>query len=470
MTSEDKHDATKKDHLRTDNNVTLSLGRVLITGSSGFVGLNLVGYIASHGLAERIVLVDLVAPKEGAFAEYGGVKHWNPFGKNCSGSNAVSAKHLIVYVDSPHGYADRGAMLAVLESFSIERVIHLGGETSVDRSFSDPIACMTTNVCGTALFIQACCDYHYRCHQDDSNNNHNNDGSTNGITDDDSDGDDNEKYKNSSDCSDNHETKTAFLADSRVRAADYASSQSARDSACRFAELLPSAKNTFDSSHREGKQGRRLLRFMQMSTDEVFGDASEIPNREGAPFKPTNPYAVSKAASELISQSAMRSHGLPVSTLRSTNIFGPHQTWDKAIPAFVRGVIEHGAIALHGSGSQMRTWIHVNDVCSAIVAVSTTERPDDVYNIAGRDEMSIRALAEHIVSILDKPKTLLVNVVDRPHNDRFYRVDASYIREKLGWEPMNIPFTVRLAQTVWHYARALAPKDNNGGLLVSCSL
>lgn len=502
-----------------------NLGRVLITGSSGFIGRNLVNWLASRALAKRIVMVDIVPPAEGAHAEFGGVHSWDYWNVVADGgddasdtlrerirNSAKAIPELIVYVRSSQGYADKSLMMFAMDAFDVERVIHLGGETSVDRSFADPVACMNTNVSHSAAFVDVCAMYSNttvkaldcaeasafglrtsgaypfatgnveRARATFQNQDQGQDHSRTqtqtiavarqsfvaagernsitysvGVTDNNADRVDiDTKYtinvpftNRNSAVNAASEAELARMADSRSSAAAYAPSESAREKSM----LLAAALHTTNTA-RVDPAHRRLKRFVQMSTDEVFGDANEIPNREDAPYMPTNPYAASKAASELVAMATSRSQSLPVSVLRSTNIFGPWQTWDKAIPAFVRGAIKQNTIAIHGSGTQMRTWIHVDDVCSALALVATAPECG-VFNIAGETELTVVELALRLCESLGRSDVHMVHVKDRPHNDRFYRVDASHIRATLGWKPEPISFTDRIAHVAKHYASRL---------------
>jgi dTDP-glucose 4,6-dehydratase len=196
---------------------------------------------------------------------------------------------------------------------------------------------------------------------------------------------------------------------------------------------------------------RGVWRFLQVSTDEVYGSLGPTGHfTESSPLCPSSPYSASKAAADLLALSYWTTYQLPVMVTRCSNNFGPYQFPEKVIPLFVTNALEDQALPLYGDGLNVREWIHVEDHCAALDQVMRRGQPGDVYNIGAGNELSNRALSERILHGLGKPLTLIRYVTDRPGHDRRYAIDASKIRRELGWQPIW-EFEAALRQTIAWY-------------------
>jgi dTDP-glucose 4,6-dehydratase len=179
----------------------------------------------------------------------------------------------------------------------------------------------------------------------------------------------------------------------------------------------------------------RVRRFVQISTDEVYGDVLNGYSDEEAPLRPSSPYSASKAAGDLLVQAYMRTHGLPAIILRGANNFGFYQYPEKLIPLAIINMIRGERVPVHGSGEQIRNWLHVSDFCSAI-DLAMHRAPDfSVYNVADSEKMNIQVL-RMIAQILGKDlESCKVHTRDRPGGDWRYAPDSEKIRRTLGWSP-----------------------------------
>jgi dTDP-glucose 4,6-dehydratase len=190
-------------------------------------------------------------------------------------------------------------------------------------------------------------------------------------------------------------------------------------------------------------------RFVQISTDEVYGSIPEGHSRERDPLNPSNPYSASKAAADLLARAYFTTHRLPVLVTRSSNNFGPYQYPEKVIPLFVTNALEDKPLPLYGDGKHVRDWLYVLDNCAAIDLVLRKGKEGEIYNIGGGAEVENVVLTHHILRILGKPESLITSVADRPGHDRRYALDSSKVRA-LGWTPAY-PFPQALEATVEWY-------------------
>jgi len=192
-----------------------------------------------------------------------------------------------------------------------------------------------------------------------------------------------------------------------------------------------------------------IERFVNISTDEVYGSIERGSFSEEDRLSPGSPYSASKAAGDLLANSYWITHKFPVIITRSTNNFGPYQYPEKLIPLFITNAIEDIPLPLYGDGKNVRDWIYVLDNCRAIDLVLHRGKNGEVYNIgAGNEEENID-IATRILEILDKPKELIEYVQDRLGHDRRYSVRTGKIRE-LGFEPEQ-DFSTALEKTVRWY-------------------
>jgi dTDP-glucose 4,6-dehydratase len=188
----------------------------------------------------------------------------------------------------------------------------------------------------------------------------------------------------------------------------------------------------------------RVGRFVHVSTDEVYGSLGPKGRfSETSPLDPTSPYAASKAASDLVVLSAVKTHGLPAIVTRCTNNYGPFQFPEKFIPLMICQALAGQPLPVYGDGCNVRDWIHVQDHCRALELVLLKGREGEVYNIGDECELENVAVARRILAALDRPETLLNFVTDRPAHDRRYALDHGKLSRELGWGP------------VWDFERGL---------------
>ncbi|MDP2684203.1 MAG: dTDP-glucose 4,6-dehydratase [bacterium] len=181
----------------------------------------------------------------------------------------------------------------------------------------------------------------------------------------------------------------------------------------------------------------KVPRLVHISTDEIYGDIKEGYSHEESPLRPSNPYSSSKAAADLIVQSFIRTHNVPAVIVRGSNNYGPYQYPEKLIPLAISNIIEGKKIPIHGTGGQVRSWVHVSDFCSAIDEVAHKSPDNEIYNVSGEEKTNLDILniiAKSLVVNLDDYKE---HVNDRPGADTRYAVDASKLSNTLGWSPVH---------------------------------
>ena len=190
--------------------------------------------------------------------------------------------------------------------------------------------------------------------------------------------------------------------------------------------------------------------FLLVSTDEVYGEVREGRSREEDALKPRSPYSASKAGGEHIARAYAESLGLPVLITRGSNTFGPYQYPEKLIPVLVTNAIDDLPLPLYNDGSAVRDFIHVEDHCRAIdLVLHDAPLTDPIYNIGSGIETSGNRVADAVLEMLSKPKSLIQYVADRPGHDYRYALDVHRITD-LGWEP-RINFAEGLERTVRWY-------------------
>ncbi len=199
----------------------------------------------------------------------------------------------------------------------------------------------------------------------------------------------------------------------------------------------------------ESARAHGVRRFVQVSTDEVYGDVPKGRSAESDPLAPRSPYAASKAAGDLLALSYFTTYGFPVLVTRGSNTFGPNQYPEKFIPLFVTNALEDQPLPLYGDGLQQRDWLYVQDHCEGIALVLRKGKPGQVYNLGAGQERPNLEVAEAILGLLGKPRSLLQHVTDRPGHDRRYALNCEKIA-KLRWTP-RFPFGEALKTTVGWY-------------------
>jgi dTDP-glucose 4,6-dehydratase len=195
----------------------------------------------------------------------------------------------------------------------------------------------------------------------------------------------------------------------------------------------------------------RRVRFIHISTDEVYGSLGETGMfTEEMPLAPNSPYSASKAAADMLVRAYHQTYGLPTSVTRCSNNFGPYQFPEKLIPLLISNAIEDKELPIYGDGLHVRDWIYVEDHCRALDTVLHHGREGEVYNIGGRNELPNLYVAKTILDKLGKAHSLIRFVTDRPGHDRRYAIDFSKIEGELGWKP-SVPFEEGIRRTVEWY-------------------
>jgi dTDP-glucose 4,6-dehydratase len=197
------------------------------------------------------------------------------------------------------------------------------------------------------------------------------------------------------------------------------------------------------------RRAGNLRRFVQVSTDEVYGSVPTGASSESDELKPRNPYAASKAGADRLAYSYWATYELPVIITRASNNYGPYQFPEKVIPLFVTNAIDDIPLPLYGDGRNIRDWLHVADHCRAIDLLIDEGRDGEVYNIGGGNEVMNVELTHRILETLGKPLSLIKPVQDRPGHDRRYCLDTTKLRA-LGWTP-ETPFEEGLRATIAWY-------------------
>ncbi len=199
----------------------------------------------------------------------------------------------------------------------------------------------------------------------------------------------------------------------------------------------------------EAARKYEIERYIQVSTDEVYGSIEDGSFFEASPVEPNSPYSASKAGGDLLVRAYNRTYGLPTIITRSSNNFGPYQYPEKLIPLFITNALDDLTLPLYGDGKNVRDWLYVLDNCQAIDVIMHNGEIGETYNIGGGNEMQNIQITELILKLLNKPKTLIKPVPDRLGHDRRYSVNFDKI-EKLGWKPSH-KFSDALKETIRWY-------------------
>lgn len=206
-----------------------------------------------------------------------------------------------------------------------------------------------------------------------------------------------------------------------------------------------------------------IQRFLHVSTDEVYGTLGETGSfTEETPYAPNSPYSASKAGSDMLVRSYFHTYGMNTVITNCSNNYGRHQHDEKLIPTVIRKALAHEPIPVYGMGENVRDWLHVEDHCKALITVFYEGRAGEQYNIGGDNEWKNIELVHHICEILNREKAegpdgdyknLISFVTDRPGHDFRYSVDATKMKNELGWEPSR-DFDELLTKTVkWYIER-----------------
>jgi len=180
-----------------------------------------------------------------------------------------------------------------------------------------------------------------------------------------------------------------------------------------------------------------LSRFVHVSTDEVYGDIPPgVFADEDFPLQPSSPYSASKAASDLLVRSYVRTYRFPAVITRSSNNYGPYQFPEKFVPLMITNAHSDQALPVYGDGKQQRDWLHVEDNCRGILSVLENGKIGGVYNIGGLDLEQNLTLVQRILNLTGKPESLVSYVQDRPGHDRRYALNCRKMETELGWRPI----------------------------------
>src|SRR5271155_3648436 len=191
-----------------------------------------------------------------------------------------------------------------------------------------------------------------------------------------------------------------------------------------------------------------IEKFVHVSTDEVYGDmAPGAFANENSPLQPSSPYSASKASSDLLVRSYVRTYAFPAVITRASNNYGPFQFPEKFLPLMITNALDDKSLPIYGDGKQQRDWLHVEDHCRGILAVLERGRIGEVYNIGGLDVEENLTMARRLLRVMGKPETLLTYVKDRPGHDRRYALDCKKMEKELRWKP-TISLDEGLRQTI----------------------
>jgi len=204
----------------------------------------------------------------------------------------------------------------------------------------------------------------------------------------------------------------------------------------------------------EAAKDLKVRRFVQISTDEVYGERLESAATEESSLMPRNPYAASKAGGDRLAYSYWATYGVPVVITRCSNNYGPNQYPEKLIPLFVTNAIDDQPLPVYGTGKNIRDWIHVYDHAEALDLIVHAEGGvnGEVFNVAAENALDVLTITSRILSALGKPATLVRHVKDRQGHDRRYWLSSAKLRDRLGWK-LRYTFETGVEETVaWYLA------------------
>lgn len=211
----------------------------------------------------------------------------------------------------------------------------------------------------------------------------------------------------------------------------------------------------------------KIPKFVQISTDEVYGTIELGENRqffEDSPFLPNVPYAAAKAGGDLMCRAYFNTYKAPVIVTHCSNNYGPYQHPEKLIPHFIFRAINNQTLPIHGDGKHIRDWIYVRDHCEAIDLILRDGEPGEVYNISADSEKPTIEIAKIILDVIGKPHSLINYVPDRPGNDRRYSINSEKISDCLGWKPAHtfedaVPKTIQWYQHNIDWVEKIKERD-----------
>jgi dTDP-glucose 4,6-dehydratase len=201
----------------------------------------------------------------------------------------------------------------------------------------------------------------------------------------------------------------------------------------------------------ESCRKHKVSRFVQISTDEVYGSLGDSGVfTERTPIAPNSPYAASKASADLLVRSYCHTHGFPGIITRCSNNYGPYQFPEKLIPLLIGNALADMPLPIYGDGLNVRDWIHVRDHCAAVDTVLHQGRVGEVYNVGARQELPNLQVVHLLLKALNKDESLIRYVEDRPGHDRRYAIDPSKLESELKWRP-QVSFEEGLRETIEWY-------------------
>src|SRR5215212_1088011 len=193
-----------------------------------------------------------------------------------------------------------------------------------------------------------------------------------------------------------------------------------------------------------------IERYVQVSTDEVYGSIESGSFTETSPLDPSSPYSATKAAGDLLVSAHFHTYGIEASIVRGSNNYGPRQYPEKLIPLMVLNALHGDSLPVYGDGRQVRNWLYVEDFCRAIHTVLESGRPGEAYNAGGPDELENIEVVRRILELTGRDESLVEHVTDRPGHDRRYSLASDKLRSELGWQPV-IRFAEGLERTLQWY-------------------
>ena len=201
----------------------------------------------------------------------------------------------------------------------------------------------------------------------------------------------------------------------------------------------------------EAARARRIGRFLQVSTDEVYGSVPEpLAADEGFPLRPSSPYSAAKAGGDLLALSYFTTYRLPVVVTRASNNYGPYQFPEKLIPLMISNALENRPLPVYGDGLQVRDWLHVEDHCRAVAAILERGLDGEIYNIGGSRSLDNLEVVRKILRATGRSEELIRFVTDRPGHDRRYALSSEKTVRETGWAP-EVGFEEGLSRTVDWY-------------------
>jgi dTDP-glucose 4,6-dehydratase len=191
-------------------------------------------------------------------------------------------------------------------------------------------------------------------------------------------------------------------------------------------------------------------RYLQVSTDEVYGSIASGSFSEESPLDPSSPYSATKAGGDLLVSAHAHTYGMDALVCRGSNNYGPRQYPEKLIPLMVLNALHGDPLPVYGDGRQVRNWLYVEDFCRAIDLVLREGRPGEAYNAGGPDELENLEVVERVLALTGRDGSLVEHVTDRPGHDRRYSLSSEKLKRELGWEP-RVRFDEGLGRTVDWY-------------------